>query len=264
MASVFLAGIVAAFAFAGSAAAATYGGSKDIQPISQGGPFDIAITSGAITITNSSFTVVNSTVGVVQAGPWIITGSTVALGPGASIIGMVKIVDGGGNVAQVDSVGRLQVVQNSPAQFFYAADYGNISAASAGVDNPILLIINPSTTTKKVKMASRIMGGVVINTQYTFRLFKNPVVTSSGTVVPITNIGSSTDTAKAKVYALPTVSSKGSRIDSFPQGQNNNPIMSSDLGQIFINPGSSWLITADPSSNGRAVEVSLKWEEIAE
>jgi hypothetical protein len=164
------------------------------------------------------------------------------------------------------SLGNLKVaVQENltTALNYYACSHlGGITATDSGATNPIFLIVNPSTSTKNIAMIQRIVGETVANVSVTFSLFQDPVVTSSGTPEVITVISQAVQTVvQGKCYTLPTISSVGSLVDQIPMGQNVAAVIVTDSPQLSLAPGHSWLIAANPSSNNRVVNFSVKWSE---
>lgn len=62
--------------------------------------------------------------------------------------------------------------------------------------------------------------------------------------------------------SLPTVSSNGNQLIVVSQGQNSAMPPLVDSAQLSLEPGQNMLITADPSSNNRAVSVTIIWSEV--
>lgn len=153
-----------------------------------------------------------------------------------------------------------QTVQNN-AYYACAVD-GGLVAANSGADNPIWLFVNPSTSTKQVHLQVRIGGVTTANVAQFFNMYLDPVVTSSGTSVTPTKIyQAGVPAASGRCYTLPTVSSEGSIIDAIPQGQNSPAFIVNDSPSMVLDPGHTWLITANPSSNNRTCHFSFKWSE---
>lgn len=202
-------------------------------------------TAVAISTTNTAIlSRLNSGTTVYQgAPPW-----TVGLTSGTATVGVTN--------------GRLNVdISAAAASNDYAADTGERAATTASTDNPIMLLVNLSTNTVNMRLNSRTFGCNVTNVQVTYRTFVDPVVSSSGTAISIANISASTTPAQAQAFYLPTVTSRGTAIESLPNGQNAGALVTNDNKTITLAPGKKMLLTANPASNNRNVYMSVKWTE---
>ena len=138
----------------------------------------------------------------------------------------------------------------------------NLSMATAGQENPLLYIKNPSTNTKTLYAQSLSCGIVTANRGGSFDVYANPTVTANGTALNIVNrtIGSPL-TSVMNLYSLPTVSSPGSLFGTSINAQNSNSVVIADSFNLKIPPGSSILITGNPSSNATGAYLSFIWSE---
>ena len=159
--------------------------------------------------------------------------------------------------------GRLKVeARTNQATNLYGTSADGVAAALAGTDNPILLLVNPATSTYTAKIFVRFYGVDVNNVSCDFHLFLDPTITLNGINNDIVGIGQAVSTnTVVTAYRLPTISALGSVVDIVQIGQNNAPALVSDNFSIWLKPGHKLLFTADPSSNGRAVYISTKWQE---
>lgn len=233
-----------------------------------GGKLDVNATVNANSLQDiniiSTFSAMNP--GYVNAQGLYSTGTVASPKPvivgGLTSSGTVKNI-------LLDSNGALQV-SVVPAvdtgNKYYMVDTSINRAATGdanlGTDNPMLLIVNPSTSTKTLGIVTRIYGIAVTNVMAMFRLYDSPVVTSSGTALSVRpGLSGNSTPSVAQAYKLPTVSSKGDLLDSYIISQNSSgaPIQESQVLQLP--PGKKWLVTAAPSSNNREVDISVKWIE---
>lgn len=139
----------------------------------------------------------------------------------------------------------------------------NLNLATAGTDNPVILLRNPSSSTVSVYIKGVTCGVVTTNVSALFNVYSTPTVTSNGTAQTPTNrtIGAST-AANLLVNTLPTVSSPGTVISSFNIAQNSNSASSVDPYQLKLPPNTAILITGNPSSNNRQSAITVVWSEV--
>lgn len=160
--------------------------------------------------------------------------------------------------------GRLAVdayTSGSATNTYYSAVAVNVNANTSGTDNPILLLANRSTNTVNASLVRRVLGSVNNNVAFTFKMFYNPVIVSSGTSIPRTKIVAGGPTPQVEAYILPTVTSSGDIIDATPEGNNTPSAILDDLGIVSIGPGSSILFTTDPTTNNKSVYYTVWWYE---
>ncbi len=141
-----------------------------------------------------------------------------------------------------------------------AANTGVLSAATGGADNPMLLVVNPSTSPFSMSLLNRAYGISTTNRAVNFGMWLDPTVTSSGTPTSVSKIGSSTYTV-VQAFTSPTISANGSAIDYMSTGQNTAAIVITDTKSVIVTPGHKILFTANPSANATGVTISVKWSE---
>lgn len=160
-----------------------------------------------------------------------------------------------------DAPGGNSGIVNDGSLFSAAAV---VIAATAGADNPLVLITNPSGSGKSLFIWRGRFGSTVTNVAISFKIYSNPTITLAGTSLPITNRnigGISNLNSVATVTTLPTTSTLGTLITALNVGQNNNSIDMNEEFAIKVNPGNSLLITGAPSSNNREATMTLVWQE---
>lgn len=138
---------------------------------------------------------------------------------------------------------------------------GTFNAATAGTDNPIFLIKNPNASGRVFRIRRLLVGCSVNNVFVEFAVYYAPTVTSNGTAATARNnlIGSATASV-SQCFSLPTLSSNGTKIMDFTVGQNSsapeiNPLLNLQANQNLV-------ITANPGSNNRAVQITVVWAEV--
>jgi hypothetical protein len=140
---------------------------------------------------------------------------------------------------------------------------GRVNMASAGVNNPIFLMKNPSGSSKVLYIYKMHFGVDVENNYANFRLYASPTITTNGTLQTVynRNIGGGFGASAMQAYTLPTVSANGNEIMNVEVGQNNNSIETlSDFG-IHIQANNNIMITGDPKSNSRNAVLTIVWAE---
>lgn len=163
---------------------------------------------------------------------------------------------------KVDSTDSGVLTRVTANQFYsFAVD---VNMATAGTNNPIVLLRNPNGSGKVIHVWLVDAGAVANNTEAEFSLFSSPTVTSNGSAITVgsRNIGGGASAAVLLATSLPTVSSNGTRIEGKVYGQNGNSV---ELGREFsvaIQANNSLLITGNPNSNGRIAQVTVIWAEI--
>lgn len=138
----------------------------------------------------------------------------------------------------------------------------SLNTASAGVDNPLVLIRNPIGSGKTLYLYRLIVGNLITNVQCDYRIHHTPTIISNGTAFTPTNalIGNS-NTSVFNVYTLSTVSSTGTRLGSLNYGQNSNSLDYLGDFSIQLPPGKDFLLTGNPSSNNRISAITIVWVE---
>jgi hypothetical protein len=141
----------------------------------------------------------------------------------------------------------------------------SVAAASAGVDNPLVYIRNPSGSGKALHILKVIGGTAVANVADTYKLTANPTVSANGTsqTAVSRNVGGGAGTAVALVTTLPTVSAVGSVLQNAVGGQNSQTVeILIEEYSTIVQPNNAILVTADPSSNNRVSAITVIWAEI--
>lgn len=139
----------------------------------------------------------------------------------------------------------------------------DLSMASAGTDNPLILIKNPSDSGKIIYFVKIQAGISVSNVAARFILYANPTITSNGTVITNRqrNVGNSPTSGSALTYTSPILSALGNKISSSECGQNSNSVTFAEDFSLSLQPGNNLLLTGDPLSNNRNSVLTLIWVE---
>ncbi|MBI4151813.1 hypothetical protein HY496_02480 [Candidatus Woesearchaeota archaeon] len=156
------------------------------------------------------------------------------------------------------SMGRIP----DPA-FIHSVSPGITVASGALTENPILLITNPSTSTKNLYFLSRQFGLAYANCFSTMSMYFDPVVTQTGLPLDIVHARQQGATNSAMACnKQPMVSSLGNLYDTnvLFQGSSTTPLW--DGGHVMLEPGHAMLVTANPTTANRAVYVTVKWFEL--
>lgn len=139
----------------------------------------------------------------------------------------------------------------------------NLNMPSAGTNNPLLLLKNPSGSGKTIYIYKVSTGINVANVNACFKLFHTPTITSNGTSkTPVnSSIGHST-ASSAELYSVPTISASGTEMKTWSVGQNGNSIDFLGDFEIRLPANTNLLLTGDPSSNNRESSLTLCWAEV--
>ncbi len=166
-----------------------------------------------------------------------------------------------GDRLKVDSslVGNQAVADNR----FYSVT-ANVVMATSGVDNPLILMRNPTGSGRVLRIWKVIGGTTVANVQAAILLYAAPTITSNGTVLASanTNVGGGAGVASALLTTLPTISVLGSPLMGGTMGQNNSSVLISDRYEVYVQANSAVLITGNPASNNRNALLTLSWYEV--
>lgn len=225
------------------------------------------VDSGSITVNNAAGA---SAVNIQDGGNTITVDGTVTANQGtANTVANgwpVKITDGT-DTAAVDPLGGLFVGKEQRLFTINNKTYGNafeINAATAGSDNPAILIRNPNGS-GKIAYFYLVKAGVQINNVFiTYKIFANPTITTNGTTqTPQSlNVGGGAGAASILINTLPTVSASGTALVNGLMSQNGTSVTLTEDGIIGLNPNNNLLITANPQSNNRVSAISIQWVEV--
>ena len=165
------------------------------------------------------------------------------------------------NSTSVFSVGmdREAYETESGKMFSFAVEF---NLPSNGTETDAILFVNLSTNTVKMRVWKISQDIITSARNATFRIYTNPVVSSSGTAQGIYNrlIGSS-GLSQARAFAGPTISSRGSLAASSSGGQNSNTLYIEMASTFILPPGNKILITGTPDGNNTAVSIGALWAE---
>lgn len=140
---------------------------------------------------------------------------------------------------------------------------GAFSAASAGSDNPIFLIKNPSGSGKTLYLYRLALGCTIANVLVEFKVFYAPTITSNGTSqTPKNNLIGSATASSMTTFSLPTLSSNGTQLLDLGFGQNNNSLDYIGDFSIQLQANQNLVISANPGSNNRTVTITTTWAEV--
>jgi hypothetical protein len=140
----------------------------------------------------------------------------------------------------------------------------NVNMPSAGTDNPLLLVRNPTGSGKILYVYKLGFGSTVANVSAIFKVFANPTVTANGTsqAAVSLNIGGGAPVASMLSTSTPTVTAAGSEIESYEAGSNNNSGSFVEDFSIHVAANNSLLITGNPASNNRDAALTIVWVEV--
>lgn len=136
-------------------------------------------------------------------------------------------------------------------------------SGTAEVD--FVLMKNPAGTEKTIRLYEILLNiglaGGVQSLKSTYRLYRNPTITVNGTSITAQKANPlGTFNPILEVYTSPTISARGSLIQTFPftQGVLRREL---DLARYIID-GANLLITAEPATTNTEHAVSSAWAEV--
>lgn len=163
-------------------------------------------------------------------------------------------------INQISGAEPTQLVLSNKLYSF--ADQINMDTSE--IDNPIILLKNPSGSTKQFVFWRARFGILVQNNYAHYKFWVNPTITANGTSGTIvnTNLGGGAPSSQMEVYTLPTISNNGTLMALYTLAENGNSVMTDTEATIALQPGNSLLITGNPKSNDRDAMCSLLWLEV--
>lgn len=169
------------------------------------------------------------------------------------------------NELKVNSDGSINVVTTTSNlgaanEAFLASYEGSVSTSEV----PVLLLRNPSNSTKYVFIDAFILSAVTGGRIIWCRGYEMPVITANGTTVnthSVTKQGTE-PTASLLLTHTPTVSSNGERnfVLTSGQFQLSLPVKLDPI--VVLYPNTAFLITAISSGNNSAFAIDLRWREL--
>lgn len=241
---------------------------------SQQGPWNLIIASGNLNV-GVAFTSVavynvpgtSLTVAAIQVSTWNVNanlrdgaGDPIAATPMRDGSGEealnVFVISGSSQVAI--PIERAQALARS-----YFAVSSNFVTFANSAENPLFLFVNPSTGTKaafldnhRISLAGTNLG----NGSAEFRIYRSPVVTSSGTALGIfpgdVNSGA---VSQMQAFVSPTASSFGTLVYSATSA-GGTIVMPLNQSRIF-RPGTKFLVTIDNPANNFSDDYDIEWSE---
>jgi hypothetical protein len=179
-----------------------------------------------------------------------------------------NILIGGTDKTDIGNIGdSLKVISSNYGVLSFGLLFSaaaDVNATTAGTNNPLILIKNPTESGKNIFIWSCRLGSSVTNTSMGFKFFINPTITTNGTTLtPVNrNVGGSNPATISQAFTLSTISASGTLLDIADVGQNNSSIGTNQDLTIILNPGNNLLITGSPSSNNRNASVTIVWQEV--
>jgi hypothetical protein len=139
----------------------------------------------------------------------------------------------------------------------------SVNMAAAGTNNPLIFIVNLSTSGVTLYLYRVAFGVNVTNVMSNFQVRFNPTVTSSGTVLtPVSNnVGGGAPASAINTFTLPTLSTAGTLLYNYQAGQNANSVLGLEDFSVQLKPGNTLSVTGNPGSNNREANVTVTWVE---
>lgn len=164
----------------------------------------------------------------------------------------------------VDEYGRLPYQEATSAEWGKMFTVSSDSASLSGTtETAFLYFQNPNASGKTVKFYRFIFGPTLGNNYVTYKVYKNPTVTSNGTAkTPVGNRQSSQASTVVNVFTIPTVTSNGTFITTFINSGLTGVSKEIPLNfSLWLEQNNSILITRTLSSNATIGGVDIEWVE---
>jgi hypothetical protein len=169
----------------------------------------------------------------------------------------VKVING----VAVTTVNAQVPIQRTQAAngTYYSAGTDFVSLSGTG-EVALFLFVNLSTNTLTAYMDNARFISASGSTETRFRLYRSPVVTSSGTAVSIFPGKAGTENkSKMQGYQTPAVSSNG--VVVFREFVSVGTRVFALTQSRQFPPGSTFLVTAQNSSTNRLAAFAVEWSE---
>jgi hypothetical protein len=164
-----------------------------------------------------------------------------------------------GNALLVTTVTAAVPIQRTQASLFKFYTVVGDHLTSGTGQTPSMLFVNRATNTVTAYFDAIDLNSIEVNISAHFHVYRDPVVTSSGTALNIGKGHPSSPNSKMEVYQAPTTSSNGMvrfMFTALGGGQAR------DMKQAFIiTPGGTVLISVANSANNRQTVVGIQWAE---
>ena len=122
-----------------------------------------------------------------------------------------------------------------------------------------VLVHNPSGSGVNMRLW-RIRLGVLNNVTAIWHLYFDPTVTANGTTyTPVNTSNGSINTSGVNIYTSPTISARGTIVDTVVGRQGNTPVPFEYA--YVIQPDEYALLTLEPSSANNDFTMSFIWSE---
>lgn len=179
--------------------------------------------------------------------------------------------DGKTNSIYVDDIGghnRLHTI--SLPEVFHETYEERLFQANAEItiqtqnETDIALVRVPTGIGKNIYLYKLLADVISKGSQCAFRLYAGSTVSNYGTPITINNrfIKANAQSSSIYVYTNPTISSRGTRSNTFSVGANTNTFINNFDFSIIVSPGVNLLLTGQPTSNNTIIAVTLVWAEI--
>lgn len=156
----------------------------------------------------------------------------------------------------------LTVTISNDEQVRFSVVVSNFNLTLSGVEQPILLIKNPSGSGKNLRVQLLGMNNRTKTQSALFFAYANPTVVANGTglTARYLKVGDST-TSVMNLYSGPTVSANGTVLHSYGTGANQNDLTRLVDATDSLLENNMYLITGIGSNNNTNIDLSFEWTE---
>ena len=124
----------------------------------------------------------------------------------------------------------------------------------------VLYVVNPATNTNKLSGITLTGTSLYNSTSITFRVYVDPIVTNSGTSLPILSKNFiDGNVSSMNAYLSPTVTSKGTKISIFSVVTSESDTLNTI--NWYLSHGHSFLVTAQLNNGNKGLGISMSWSE---
>ena len=124
----------------------------------------------------------------------------------------------------------------------------------------ILYVSNPSINTKQLSGIQLIVTSLSNSSNITFRIYVDPVLTTSGTsLIPFSQNFVDGTMSSMNVYSFPISTSKGTKINTFSVATSTSNLL--NTSNWYLLHGHSFLITAQTNTSNKGLAINISWSE---
>lgn len=129
----------------------------------------------------------------------------------------------------------------------------------------VFLIKNPTASGISARIKDMVFGVQTPSTGITFRIYRDPTVTSDGTAHSEVNFRDTSVTGLVQTFFLPTISARGEVFKQFDTNSSGTgTLIDEEELALIVDEGEYLLLTAETSSANKTISFNISWAEDGE